>query len=159
MNQKSEDVQEIMQNQDVYRGENFRGENGQLAKLTRNSEKQLFYARVRTLISVITALALLCALAVVVPAVLRTVARADAVIAQASGTITLADEAIQGITEMSGAITEMGQNMDDFITENAEAVSSIMKEIGEVDFDGLNKAIKDLGDVVEPFANFFNKFR
>lgn len=159
MNQKSEDVQEIMQNQDVYRGENFRGENGQLAKLTRNSEKQLFYARVRTLISVITALALLCALAVVVPAVLRTVARADAVIAQASGTITLADEAIQGITEMSGAITEMGQNMDDFITENAEAVSSIMKEIEEVDFDGLNKAIKDLGDVVEPFANFFNKFR
>lgn len=159
MNQKSEDVQEIMQNQDVYRGENFRGENGQLAKLTRNSEKQLFYARVRTLISVITALALLCALAVVVPAILRTVARADAVIAQASGTITLADEAIQGITEMSGAITEMGQNMDDFITENAEAVSSIMKEIEEVDFEGLNKAIKDLGDVVEPFANFFNKFR
>lgn len=159
MNQKSEDVQEIMQNQDVYRGENFRGENGQLAKLTQNSEKQLFYARVRTLISVITALALLCALVVVVPAVLRTVARADAVIAQASGTITLADEAIQGITEMSGAITEMGQNMDDFITENAEAVSSIMKEIEEVDFEGLNKAIKDLGDVVEPFANFFNKFR
>ena len=159
MNQKSEDVQEIMQNQDVFHGENFRGENGQLAKLTQNSEKQLFYARVRTLISVITALALLCALVVVVPAVLRTVARADAVIAQASGTITLADEAIQGITEMSGAITEMGQNMDDFITENAEAVSSIMKEIEEVDFDGLNKAIKDLGDVVEPFANFFNKFR
>lgn len=159
MNQKSEDVQEIMQNQDAYRGENFRGENGQLAKLIENSEKQLFYARVRTLISVITALALLCALAVVVPAVLRTVARADAVIAQASGTITLADEAIQGITEMSGAITEMGQNMDDFITENAEAVSSIMKELEEVDFDGLNKAIKDLGDVVEPFANFFNKFR
>lgn len=159
MNQKSEDVQEIMQNQDVFHGENFRGENGQLAKLTQNSEKQLFYARVRTLISVITALALLCALVVVVPAVLRTVARADAVIAQASGTITLADEAIQGITEMSGAITEMGQNMDDFITENAEAVSSIMKEIEEVDFEGLNKAIKDLGDVVEPFANFFNKFR
>ena len=148
-----------MQNQDVFHGENFRGENGQLAKLTQNSEKQLFYARVRTLISVITALALLCALVVVVPAVLRTVARADAVIAQASGTITLADEAIQGITEMSGAITEMGQNMDDFITENAEAVSSIMKEIEEVDFEGLNKAIKDLGDVVEPFANFFNKFR
>lgn len=159
MNQKSEDVQEIMQNQDVFHGENFRGENGQLAKLTQNSEKQLFYARVRTLISVITALALLCALVVVVPAVLSTVARADAVIAQASGTITLADEAIQGITEMSGAITEMGQNMDDFITENAEAVSSIMKEIEEVDFEGLNKAIKDLGDVVEPFANFFNKFR
>lgn len=159
MNQKSEDVQEIMQNQDVFHGENFRGENGQLAKLTQNSEKQLFYARVRTLISVITALAFLCALVVVVPAVLRTVARADAVIAQASGTITLADEAIQGITEMSGAITEMGQNMDDFITENAEAVSSIMKEIEEVDFEGLNKAIKDLGDVVEPFANFFNKFR
>ena len=143
-----------MQNHDIYRTEN-----GQMAQLIENSEKQLFYARVRTLISVITALALLSALAVVVPAVLRTAANADAVVSQVSNTITLADEAIKSITEMSGSITEMGQNMDDFITENAEAVSSIMKEVEAVDFEGLNKAIRDLGDVVEPFANFFNRFR
>jgi len=81
------------------------------------------------------------------------------VIAQASSSITLADEAITDVIEMSGAITEMGLSMDDFIAENAEAVSSLMKEIEAIDFEGLNKAIKDLGDVVEPFAKFFNRFQ
>ena len=134
-------------------------QNEQLAKLLENSEKQLFYSRIRSIAAVVTALCILCALVMVVPALLRTAAGADAVIAQASSSITLADEAITDVIEMSGAITEMGLSMDDFIAENAEAVSSLMKEIETIDFEGLNKAIKDLGDVVEPFAKFFNRFQ
>lgn len=134
-------------------------QNEQLAKLLENSEKQLFYCRIRSIAAVVTALCILCALVMVVPALLRTVAGADAVIAQASSSITLADEALTDVIEMSGAITEMGLSMDDFIAENAEAVSSLMKEIEAIDFEGLNKAIKDLGDVVEPFAKFFNRFQ
>jgi len=136
----------------------IRTEKEQLAKLIENSEKQLFHARVRTVVSVITALAIIYCLVRVVPAILKTAADADAVISQASETVALADDAIRGITEMSGAITEMGQNMDDFITENGETVSGLMRQIEAVDFEGLNKAIKDLGDVVEPFARFFNRF-
>ena len=134
-------------------------QNEQLAKLLENSEKQLFYSRIRSIAAVVTALCILCALVMVVPALLRTAAGADAVIAQASSSITLADEAITDVIEMSGAITEMGLSMDDFIAENAEAVSSLMKEVEAIDFEGLNKAIKDLGDVVEPFAKFFNRFQ
>ena len=134
-------------------------QNEQLAKLRENSEKQLFYSRIRSIAAVVTALCILCALVMVVPALLRTAAGADAVIAQASSSITLANEAITDVIEMSGAITEMGLSMDDFIAENAEAVSSLMKEIEAIDFEGLNKAIKDLGDVVEPFAKFFNRFQ
>ena len=134
-------------------------QNEQLAKLLENSEKQLFYSRIRSIAAVVTALCILCALVMVVPALLRTAAGADAVIAQASSSITLADEAITDVIEMSGAITEMGLSMDDFIAENAEAVSSLMKEIEAIDFEGLNKAIKDLGDVVEPFGKFFNRFQ
>ena len=134
-------------------------QNEQLAKLLENSEKQLFYSRIRSIAAVVTALCILCALVMVVPALLRTAAGADAVIAQASSSITLADEAITDVIEMSGDITEMGLSMDDFIAENAEAVSSLMKEIEAIDFEGLNKAIKDLGDVVEPFAKFFNRFQ
>ena len=134
-------------------------QNEQLAKLLENSEKQLFYSRIRSIAAVVTALCILCALVMVVPALLRTAAVADAVIAQASSSITLADEAITDVIEMSGAITEMGLSMDDFIAENAEAVSSLMKEIEAIDFEGLNKAIKDLGAVVETFAKFFNRFQ
>lgn len=142
-----------MKNQDLNQTEN-----GQLAKLIENSEKQLFYARARCVLSVVTALAIICCLVVVVPVILKTASNIDAVISQVSETIPLADDAIKGITEMSGAITDMGQNMDDFITENGETVSSLMQQIESVDFEGLNKAIKDLGDVVEPFARFFNRF-
>lgn len=109
-------------------------QNEQLAKLLENSEKQLFYSRIRSIAAVVTALCILCALVMVVPALLRTAAGADAVIAQASSSITLADEAITDVIEMSGAITEMGLSMDDFIAENAEAVSSLMKEIEAIDF-------------------------
>ena len=31
--------------------------------------------------------------------------------------------------------------------------------INSIDFEGLNKAIEDLGNVVEPLSNFFKKFR
>ena len=79
--------------------------------------------------------------------------------AKASGTIELADTAIASVTEMSNSITVMGNNMDTFITENAESVEQVMKKLDDIDFEGLNSAIKDLGDVVEPLANFFGKFK
>lgn len=78
---------------------------------------------------------------------------------QASDTIILADEAIKSVTEMSEAIKEMGNNMDSLIAENSESIAEVMKKLEAIDFEGLNSAIKDLGDVVEPFANFFGKFR
>jgi hypothetical protein len=34
-----------------------------------------------------------------------------------------------------------------------------MEKIEAIDIDGLNTAIQNLSDAVEPFANFFNKFR
>lgn len=129
-----------------------------LTQLVKNSEKQLFYARIRTLATVIIAGGLLICMIVLAPEVLKTVSQANAIMVQASETITLADTAIESITEMSASITEMGENMDTFITENAESVSQVMKQMEEVDFESLNKAIKDLGDVIEPLAKFFKLF-
>lgn len=129
-----------------------------LTQLVKNSEKQLFYARIRTLATLIIAGGLLICMIVLAPEVLKTISQANAIMVQASETITLADTAIESITEMSASITEMGENMDTFISENAESVSQVMKKMEEVDFERLNKAIKDLGDVIEPLAKFFNLF-
>ena len=134
-------------------------EESYLEELVKNSRKMLLYARIRTLASlVIVAGVIYCAI-VVLPLFLGTVQKANQVMAQASDTITLADTAIESITEMSKSITGMGDNMDAFITENAKSVEAIMEKIESVDFEGLNKAIKDLGDTVEPFAKFFGKFK
>lgn len=129
-----------------------------MTELVNNSRKQLFYARVRTLAMVIIAAAVILFLISMAPGLLKTVNQANDVMAQASDTITLANAAIESITEMSGAITDMGENMDAFITENAESVAAVMEKIEAVDFEGLNKAIKDLGTVIEPLAKFFNIF-
>lgn len=129
-----------------------------LEKLVKNSEKQLFYARVRTAAAIVIAGVLAVCALMIVPQVLRTVDNANEIMAQASETITLADTAIESVTQMSASITGMGDNMDTFITENAESVAEIMEKIEAVDFEGLNKAIKDLGAVVKPLADFFKKF-
>lgn len=126
---------------------------------TKILKKQLFYERVRTLAALVTAGGIIFCMVTVVPVVLSTAKRANDVMLQASETIVLADAAIESITEMSNTITSMGDNMDTFITENSKSVEEVMKKVEAVDFEGLNKAIKDLGDVVEPFANFFGKFK
>ena len=133
-------------------------EREQLEELIKNSKKQLFYTRVRTLASLVIAGILVVCLIVIVPVVLKTVAQANGIMSQASETIALADTALESITEMSDSITEMGENMDTFITDNAESVAAVMEKIEAVDFEGLNSAIKDLGAVIEPLAKFFKKF-
>ena len=134
-------------------------EEAYLEELVKNSKKMLFYAKIRTLATLVVAAGIIYSAIVVLPSVLGTVQQAKQVMAQVSDTIDLADTAIESITEMSKSITGMGDNMDAFITENANSVEEIMKKIESVDFEGLNKAIKDLGDTVEPFANFFGKFK
>lgn len=134
-------------------------EESYLEELVKNSKKMLFYAKIRTLATLVVAAGIIFSVIVVLPSVLGTVQQAKQVMAQVSDTIDLADTAIESITEMSKSITGMGDNMDAFITENANSVEEIMKKIESVDFEGLNKAIKDLGDTVEPFANFFGKFK
>ncbi len=127
-------------------------------ELIKYSKKQLFYARVRTLASIVTAGGLVICLFILMPVVLDSVTKANAIMEQASETIILADTALESITEMSDSITEMGDSMDTLIMENAESVEAVMKKIEAVDFEGLNSAIKDLGTVIEPLAKFFKKF-
>lgn len=138
--------------------ENQMTEKELMTELVNNSRKQLFYARIRTFAALMGAAAVIFFLISMAPGLLKTVNQANEVMAQASETIVLANTAIESITEMSSAITDMGENMDTFITENAESVAKVMEKIEAVDFEGLNKAIKDLGTVIEPLAKFFNIF-
>ncbi len=156
MKEEKNKMSENLQNTQDEEGTNEEKE--LLSQLVKNSEKQLFYARIRTLASLVVAAAVVACLVIVVPVVLRTVAQANGIMAQASETIALADTAIESITDMSQSITDMGENMDTFITENAQSVAQVMANIEKVDFEGLNSAIKDLGDVIEPLAKFFNRF-
>lgn len=134
-------------------------ENSLLEELVSNSRKQLFYARIRTVAALAIAVSLVICIVMVVPKALATVQKANDIMEQASETITLANAAIESVTSMSESIATMGDNMDTFITDNSETMTEVMGKIEGIDFEGLNSAIKDLGDVVEPLANFFGKFK
>lgn len=133
-------------------------ENSLLEELVNNSKKQLFYARIRIVLTLVIAGGIALCMAVLVPKLILTIENANSIMAQASETITLANEAIESITSMSESITTMGDNMDTFITDNSETLTGVMEKIEGIDFEGLNSAIEDLGAVVEPLANFFGKF-
>ena len=134
-------------------------ENSLLEELVNNSQKQLFYERVRTVAALVIAVSIVMGIVLVVPKALVTVQKANDFMEQASETIILANAAIESVTSMSESITTMGDNMDTFITDNSETMTEVMEKIEGIDFEGLNSAIKDLGDVVEPLANFFGKFK
>lgn len=121
-------------------------------------KKMLFYARIRTaVVLVVVILLVLCGI-LIVPKAIGTINQANQIMEQATETISLANTAIESVTTMSQSITDMGTNMDTFITDNGESVEAVMTKLEEIDFEGLNTAIKDLGDVVEPLAKFFGKF-
>lgn len=114
----------------------------------------LFYARIRTAVVLVVAILLVLCGILIVPKAIGTINQANQIMEQATETISLANTAIESVTTMSQSITDMGTNMDTFITDNGESVEAVMTKLEEIDFEGLNTAIKDLGDVVEPLAKF-----
>lgn len=131
------------------------GQSSLLEQMVENSRKQLLYSRIASLSGTVLAVAVVISLLLVIPEALATVQKVNAAIGTSMETVELANTAIKSVTQMSDSITDMGENMDAFITDNAQAVAEVMSKIEAVDFEGLNSAIQDLGDVIEPLAKFF----
>lgn len=112
------------------------------------NKKKLFYLRLLTAIFAVICIAIVA----VIPSVLSTLATTQNTMAHLNDTITTMDDTITTMDETLDTITEMADAGTTGITEALEKIESI-------DFEGLNKAIGDLGTVVEPMANFFGKFK
>ena len=64
--------------------------------------------------------------------------------------------------EVNAVISDAGvliDNSNSMVEDNTDAITETVQELNQVDFETLNQAINDLSDVVEPLANFFNKFQ
>lgn len=70
-------------------------------------------------------------------------------------------EDLQTITsELAEAdINQMISDVDELAVKSQENIGSAMEKINAIDIEGLNQAIRNLSDAVEPFAKFFNQFR
>ena len=128
------------------------------AELLKIAKKQLLYARISACFVGVLTLAIVISLLAVVPKANRLLANANSLLGEANERLEILDETILSVKTMSDSITSVGDQLDTFIDENSTALQGVVKKMESIDFEGLNKSIKDLGDVIEPLAKFFKKF-
>lgn len=68
----------------------------------------------------------------------------------------LADETFTSVGDAVSVLEEL--DVDTLNSAIAELESGVQK-LNDIDVDALNEAIQNLNDSVEPFANFFNRYR
>lgn len=106
------------------------------------------------------------------PLVIKTLNNANEALSNANSAMNDAKGALKDATKTLDMAQDIMDELSDAIETMDVAVGSVttlmdessisLKEafdnINNIDFEGLNKAIKDLGDVVEPLSKFFRKF-
>lgn len=75
---------------------------------------------------------------------------------QMDGILTNLDDVTKELAQAD--LAGMVDNVDSLATTSQSAVEHATEKLDTIDLDTLNKAIKDLADVVEPLAKFFNVF-
>ena len=127
---------------------------------SRNLQKQLRFTRLLAIAACALAGAFLAALLCIVPPLLRTVKQADGLMEQVSAAVENADQAISQLTEADKALLGIQSMFDEdgLMNQTGDALAQAMEKVDSMDIESLNKAIRDLGDVMEPLADFFNKF-
>ena len=123
-----------------------------LEEILKAQKKTLLGTRIVAVAAVVICVAVCISLGILVPKVITTLDNVNDAVAR---TETLVASAEQSLSEIDGMIT----NVNDLVLDNTESLEQAMENLNSINFDELNQAIKDLGDVVEPLANFVNKFR
>ena len=131
-----------------------------LEQMEKANRKQVAYARLQFVFSVIAAICcilLLLAGVKVLPQLQEVALQAETVLTNLETVTTeLAQADLIGMVENVDALVT---NVDGLVGTSQEGVEQTMAKINAIDFDALNDAIKDLSDVIEPIAKFFNTFK
>ncbi len=130
-----------------------------LRKIEKNNRIQTYsgYAR--------TALVLACAVCIMVltVAVLRLMPQINAILGQAQNAVNQVRTVLDYLEQTSYQLSQvdlqgMVSNVDGLVTTGQQSLEASMEKLNGVDFEALNKAIKDLAAVVEPLAKMTKVF-
>lgn len=120
--------------------------------------KQLFFTRIFAVACCVLVAALLVVLLKLVPPVLNTMDQAVGAMEQATDTLKQASGTLEVVDDTLADIQTLFEE-DGLVGQSSTALTQATEKISQMDIEELNKAIADLGAVVEPLANFFEKFR
>lgn len=131
-----------------------------LERMEKANRKQVAYARLQFVFSAVAAMC--CAVLLffglkVLPQLQEAAIQAETVLTNLE---TVTTELAQvDLSSMVENVDTLVTNVDGLVGTSQSAVEQTMMKINGVDFDALNEAIKDLSDVIEPIAKFFNNFK
>jgi len=124
-----------------------------LKKMEENSRKQLNYARIQCLFSILAAVCCI-ALLVVVLHMLPTV---QGIAQQAEVILADLETATHNLAKID--LTGTIDNVNALLTTSQSGVEEAMEKINAIDFETLNSAIEDLADIIKPLADVSNLFK
>ena len=131
-----------------------------LQQMEKSNRKQVTCARLQLVFSLIAAVCCVALLLVgikILPQLQEATAQAETVLQNLETVTTeLAQADLSGMVENIDALVT---NVDGLVGTSQAGVEETMKKINGIDFDALNNAIKDLANVIEPIAKFFNTFK
>jgi hypothetical protein len=102
---------------------------------------------------------ILIAALILVPRAIKLMDQAQVVADRAMEMVDKADTTLGDISDMAMSVKQTGEDMNKLIKDNESTLTDSLDKMSNIDFDGLNTAIKDLQDAVGPFASFMNRFR
>ena len=130
-----------------------------LRKIEKNNRLQTYSGYVRT------GLMLVCAvcMAVLVVMVFRLMPQINEILAQAQHAFNQVGTVLDYLEQTSYQLSQvdlqgMVSNVDGLVTTGQQSLEASMEKLNGVDFEALNKAIKDLAAVIEPLAKMTKVF-
>ena len=131
-------------------------------ELLKTQKKQLKTTRVLTVFTGLVLAAVLVCSIVLLPNLYKTIKQANTLMAEANLSLDSVDTLVADVdtlvTDNTEALTAALGNINVLMEENTDSVTEALDNINKVDFDELNRAIKNLSDVIQPLADFFNRF-
>ncbi len=125
------------------------------------NKKRVFWSRISAILLALLVVGVLS----LIPIFIKTLNNANEALTNANDAIDTAVEALDQaeliMDDLSGTIDTLETALSSVTTlvdDSSTELKTAFENINSIDFEGLNKAISDLGDVVEPLSKFFNKF-
>lgn len=131
-----------------------------LKDIQANEQKEMKYAKKQARRSVIISL---CSLLVVVLLAVLLIPIFSQVSTLLDNVNTVVNDAQVSVNNLETITTQLAsadieglfKEVDNLVLESQSSIADAMNKINAIDFEGLNDAITDLGDVIQPLADFF----
>lgn len=123
------------------------------------NKKRLFWTRVSVALVAVLTLTIVVVSLIVVPEVISTLDSAQIAMTEANEAITQAETIMDDMTVTIDSMEKALDSITKLVDDSSESLVKAFDNINSIDFEGLNDAITDLGNVVEPLSKFFSAFR